>query len=249
MNTLSVDIAKIKVDPDIQPRLDGLDNDHVKALKEGQENWSALSVVEDDGEYLLVDGFHRLAAAQNLGLKEIFVEVMEPAENEDLYSLAFRLNALHGRPLSLSDRRTFAAYLLQLHPASSDREIGRRSGLSQPTIATLRTSLEKTAKIERTPVREGKGGYTYSRPPEKTEAEEEDSSPEEEVVEYLDQLLKFLRYRKKLEAWKNPKKVANICRDLLGDKKAKALASKLEDESRPIYETACYIQDREPYGN
>jgi hypothetical protein len=39
--------------------------------------------------------------------------VLQVADDDDLPSLAFDLNASHGRPLSLGDRRAFAFYLLE----------------------------------------------------------------------------------------------------------------------------------------
>ena len=81
---------RILVDPDLQPRVGGLDAEHVAALQENPEAWSPLAVI-DDGGYLLVDGFHRLAAAQNLGLETVAVEVRTAPEDGDLKGLAFTL--------------------------------------------------------------------------------------------------------------------------------------------------------------
>ncbi|HUY03947.1 MAG TPA: ParB/RepB/Spo0J family partition protein, partial [Rhodocyclaceae bacterium] len=106
---------KILADPHMQPRVDGLDLEHVRALEAVAEAWPPLKVVRQDDRYLLVDGFHRFAAAQNLGLETVPVLVLDPPEDGDLHGLAFSLNAAHGRPLNLSDRRAFAARLLQAH--------------------------------------------------------------------------------------------------------------------------------------
>lgn len=117
--TLEVALARVVVDPDLQPRVGGLDSDHVAALQENPEAWSPLVVV-DDGGYLLVDGFHRFAAAQNLGLQSVRVEVCEAPNDGDLRALAFALNATHGRPLTLADRRAEAERRLQAEPAVSN---------------------------------------------------------------------------------------------------------------------------------
>lgn len=158
----SLPIDAIVVDLDLQPRTGGIDGEHVRALEESVEDWPPLSVVERAGRFVLVDGFHRLAAAQNLALDTVDVRVFPTPTDRDLRGLAFALNARHGRPLTLTDRREEAARLLVLVPTSSDREIGRRCGLSQPTVAKVRGALEAGAQIERTPTRVGRGGYTYA---------------------------------------------------------------------------------------
>ncbi len=75
--TLDLPIDRILVDPALQPRVGGLDAELVRALEETPEAWPPLRVAERDGQYILVDGFHRLAAAQNLGLSTITVEVID----------------------------------------------------------------------------------------------------------------------------------------------------------------------------
>lgn len=155
-------ITAITVDPVLQPRTAGIDPDHVRTLEAVADAWPPLVAVERSGVLILVDGYHRYAAAQNLGLATVPVEIRDLPEDGDLKGLAFSLNAAHGRPLTLQDRRTRANDLLHAHPDWADREIGRRCGLAQPTVAKLRSDLESSAQIEQTDVRVGKGGYTYT---------------------------------------------------------------------------------------
>ncbi len=155
-------LDQITVDVDLQPRIGGIDADHVRALEESVEHWGPLVVVRLDGRYVLVDGFHRLAAAQDLELESVEVRILDSPEDGDLRGLAFDLNVRHGRPLSLADRRTEAGRVLRMRPELSDREIGRRCGLTQPTVARVREHLEASAQIEHTETRVGRGGYTYS---------------------------------------------------------------------------------------
>lgn len=159
--SLVVPISQIVIDPTIQPRVGGIDNDHVRALEEAVDSLPPLSVVVLNGGYVLVDGWHRLAALQNQGRLEISVVVLEVPEDDDVHRLAFELNASHGRPLSLADRRAEAERELLANPAVSDREIARHCGLSQPTVAKIRTGLEQSAQISQTTERVGRGGYHY----------------------------------------------------------------------------------------
>lgn len=243
-----VTLSQIRLDSSLQPRVSGLDNDHVRILQETPETWPPLSVVKQGEQFLLVDGFHRYAAAQNLGLEEINVQILETPLDGDLFALAFQLNAAHGRPLSLQDRRAFAERLLKAHPDWADREIGRRSGLAQPTVAAIRQQLEETAQIEQTAIRKGKGGYTYTVSQEsESKKRSENPLPEEQgenaVVERLHQLLEFLRLQGELQELKDPRKSARSCVDALGNKRAKALGENLQKACSLILKLASALQN------
>lgn len=160
MHQLNLD--RIIIDPALQPRVDGVDPGYVRALEDVLDAVPPIRVVEWDGQKILVDGFQRVAAFQNRGVTTVPVEVVPAPADGDLKALAFALNAGHGRPFSQTDRRVEGTRLLRLHPEWADREIGRRCGLAQPTVAKLRAELEASAQIEQTDVRVGKGGYTYT---------------------------------------------------------------------------------------
>jgi len=159
---ITVALSDIVIDPTIQPRVGGIDTDHVRALEEAVDSLPPLSVVVLNGGYVLCDGWHRLAALQNQGRQKVSAVVLPVPDDDDVHRLAFELNASHGRPLSLDDRRAEAARVLHFDPATSDREIGRHCGLSQPTVGRIRTEMERTETIEQTTERRGRGGYRYS---------------------------------------------------------------------------------------
>lgn len=160
-----VSCSQVTADPAFQPRTDGLDLSHVQTLETVPDAWPPLRVVQDGDRFILVDGFHRFAAAQNLGLETLPVEILDRPADGDLFSLAFALNAAHGRPLNLSDRRAFSARLLRASPEMSDREIGRRAGLAQPTVAKVRRDLEASDDIAPVESRVGRDGRSYRASP------------------------------------------------------------------------------------
>lgn len=148
MTTAALKMDRILVDPALQPRVGGLDAAHIAALKENPEAWPPLVVVERGG-YLLVDGFHRYAAAQNVGLETVPVEVREMPADGDLHALAFALNAAHGRPLTLADRRGEAERLLGADATvSTSTSPGARRSRRRP-LPRSANSLRRPSRYRR----------------------------------------------------------------------------------------------------
>jgi hypothetical protein len=259
MDAITIPITSTTADPALQPRTDGLDLDHVRALEMVAEAWPPLKVVAQGDRFLLVDGFHRFAAAQNLGLAEIAAEVLEAPADGDLHALAFALNAVHGRPLTLSDRRAFAARLLRAHPDWSDREIGRRSGLVQPTIAKVRQELEREEAIAPAVARTGRDGRTY---PAKPRIAEEAAEPlgllaaiahaitpaeriaQRNIARYLQRLATVLEEQDDLSGFETIEDGAAACQAVLGAEGARDLAVRLGWSSRNIVALAEKLGDR-----
>lgn len=243
---IKVSVTKITADPALQPRIGGLDLDHVNDLEAVSESWPPLKVVAQGKSFIIVDGFHRFAAAQNLGLETINAEVLPLPEDGDLFGLAFALNAIHGRPLTLSDRRSFAARLLKAHPDWSEREIARRAGLVQPTVGKIRQELEARAAIPQTDNRVGRDGRSYAVKP-KDRHKNADSyqtgstlfekigdafTPAErrkqrEIARYLQKLADALEDQDKLTSFETIENAVDACRAVLGAEAAHELAGRL----------------------
>ncbi len=259
--TADVRIDELKVEASLQPRVGGVDADHVRTLEERPDSWPPLKVVRQHGSCLLVDGYHRLEAAKNLGLKSIRVEVVEVPPDEDIHELAFALNALHGRPLSLDDRRAFAERLLRDRPHLADREIGRRSGLSGSTVGAIRKRLEESAQIEQTTERVGRGGYRHTvgrrtgelPEPDPGEAISDLFKPQERrqqkrLVRYLERLAVALDDQYRLGGWETHEDAARACQEVLGGEGAAELAQHLGDGAHNVLMAAValgYDEDAE----
>jgi hypothetical protein len=251
MSALSIRPSEITTDPALQPRVDGIDAEHVRALEPVAEHWPPLKVVKRGGDYLLIDGLHRLAAARNLKLKAVAAEVLDLPANGDLHSLAFALNTAHGQPLTLSDRRAFAARLLRAHPDWSDRVIGRRSGLVQPTIAKVRQELERRADIPVTATRVGRDGRQYAAAPRQAREATKtlggvvetvisafDRTGRWQISRYLSRLADVLEEQDQLKGYETIDDAVHACRAVLGDDGAKKLAGRLGWSSDNILKIA-----------
>ncbi len=261
--TTELSLAAITIYPDLQPRVGGLDPAHIRSLEETPDAWPPVVVVRHESGYLLIDGFHRLAAAQNLGRQSITAEVLDPPADGDLRGLAFRLNLHHGRPLSLADRRAYAAHILQTRPELSDRAIGEMAALSGNTVTAIRRALEAAAQIERPTERVGRGGYVY-REPDHQPGELPDQglgatlgdvaatlfSSAERVrqrrwTSYLQRLATALCDQYAVPGWTEATlgDIVRGCRLVLGDEKARTLAQQLGPSARNVVTIAELLGD------
>jgi hypothetical protein len=101
----------------------------------------------------IIDGIHRLRAAEYRGDHEIAVRFFEGTDVE-AFVIAVSQNIAHGLSLTLSDRRAAAARIVRSHPRWSDRAVASVTGLSPKTIGVVR---QKSA-VELEPDRIGSDG-------------------------------------------------------------------------------------------
>jgi ParB-like chromosome segregation protein Spo0J len=85
----------------------------------------------------VVDGVHRVRAAQLLGRHEIAARFFD-GDDGDAFVLAVHANVTGGLPLSLADRKAAAARVVASHPHWSNRVIATATGLSAATVARVR---------------------------------------------------------------------------------------------------------------
>ncbi|MEU9336632.1 ParB/RepB/Spo0J family partition protein [Streptomyces sp. NPDC048290] len=117
------------------PRLDGEDEDHVRALAELDEE-QLPPVVVHRATMRIIDGRHRVRALELRGVDT--VRVCFDDGGEDPFVLAVQHNVRHGLPLSLVDRTAAADRILGSHPHWSDRKIASVTGLSAGTVRAIR---------------------------------------------------------------------------------------------------------------
>lgn len=138
-----VEVASIRLDGDTQPRA-MLDEALVSQLSHDMRNGAevpAILLFEDSaGTRWLVDGFHRVCAAQNTGRDKLKARI-EKGERRDGFLRALELNA--GKPLTPADRAACVGRMLGDPEWSrwSDREIARRCSVSPSTVAAMKAKL------------------------------------------------------------------------------------------------------------
>ncbi|MCZ7416015.1 ParB/RepB/Spo0J family partition protein [Streptomyces sp. WMMC897] len=98
------------------------------------------SIVVHRATMRVIDGMHRLRAAELRGEKEISARFFDGSA-QDAFVFAVRANVWHGLPLSLSERTAAAGRILRSHPQWSNRAIAAATGLSAKTVGAQRRRL------------------------------------------------------------------------------------------------------------
>ncbi|WP_328904601.1 ParB/RepB/Spo0J family partition protein (plasmid) [Streptomyces sp. NBC_00441] len=121
--------------PGRSPRLDGIDEAHARRLAEVYD--SLPPVLVQRPTMRVIDGMHRLRAAEILGHEVLRAQFFDGADEEAFIQSVAR-NIAHGLPLSTADRKAAADRILRSFPAMSDRSIGIYTGLDAKTVAGVR---------------------------------------------------------------------------------------------------------------
>jgi hypothetical protein len=117
------------------PRLAGENPEHVRALAEILPELPPILV--NRSTHRVIDGMHRLRAAQLRGDRKIRVRYVESGP-EMAFLLAVEANAKHGLSLTLPDRKSAARRIAGFRPDWSDRLIAGIVGLSPKTVGAIR---------------------------------------------------------------------------------------------------------------
>ena len=147
-----VEIAALTLDDELFPRerLDhGTVDEYAERMQEEGARFPPIRVIKDrEGNLLLIDGWHRVAAARRLGYAKLHARVRS-GEWSDALEAAAASNALHGRPRNTADKRRAIEMLLALPEwrDASDRAIARHCKLSNHFVADVRGRAPSAAPI------------------------------------------------------------------------------------------------------
>lgn len=136
----TVAISRIKINGGTQIREALYDNATLEEYRDAMESGATfppIVVVEDGDSLWLVDGFHRVAAAQKLGRKTIDANVRQGTLEEAQW---LACSANRGLLRNAQDKKNAIIAALR-HPRSrdlSDRAIGVHCGVSHHTVAAVR---------------------------------------------------------------------------------------------------------------
>jgi len=144
MELIKLDIGSITQDPRTQPRAiidEYIVNEYRLDMMAGDQ-FPPLVVFSENGKHYLADGWHRLAAAKQIGATDIDCAVKAGTIRDAiLYSCS--VNAGHGKRRTNGDKERAVKKLLN-DPEWvqwNDHEIARRCNVTHPFVGKLRSSL------------------------------------------------------------------------------------------------------------
>jgi ParB-like chromosome segregation protein Spo0J len=148
--SVTVPLARLKRDPRLWPRT-RLSETRVKEFAEiyradGKEAIDPiiLAPIGPDGEYVVLDGWHRIEAALRAGLTHLLAIIQSVASEEEAYEVSVRLAAHGARPMTWTEKRAAIDRLLRANPSRSDLATAQIAGVSHPFVARRRALLDQT---------------------------------------------------------------------------------------------------------
>jgi transposase-like protein len=133
-----VDIEELVLD---DPPRSQLDDSYVRSLARAPGPLPAIVVHMPTRR--VVDGRHRVRAAILRGERQIAARLCFD-DAAEIFALAVAVNAAHGHPIPIDDRKRHATALLARYPQWSTRRIAVASGLAPGTVGRLRGAASPT---------------------------------------------------------------------------------------------------------
>src|SRR5262249_12389141 len=122
---LDIDIVRRELDPQ-----------HVADFRRSDpRKWPAIIITKTDVGYLLLDGYHRVAAALKRGFTQILAECRTFQCEADIIEAIFDANAVKGLKISKESRSAFAHWLWKRYPQMKYKDIGLRCGISPSAVS------------------------------------------------------------------------------------------------------------------
>lgn len=159
MDVREIPLDELILDPNLNLR-DRLDEATVERYVESWDRMPPITIYEVDNRWLIVDGFHRHAAAVSLNRRTIPAEIREGSFSDAL-DYAAGANLRHGLPLTRAERRRAVEVKLRLHHDRSDRGLADDLGVHRDLVAKVRRQLVESAQIPANETRLGADGKTY----------------------------------------------------------------------------------------
>jgi hypothetical protein len=176
---MKVLLEKINMDTSIQCRA-GINVETVSEYAESMKAGEKFPAVILFGEYI-GDGWHRIMAARQAGLKHIDADCREGGRAEAL-KFALGANAANGLRRTNADKRRAVEIALAEFPTLSSRAIAELCGVSAPTVAVVMGTC-KTFTPE--PTVTGSDGKQYpASKPKMPKRPTEFKTPQEEEAFY-----------------------------------------------------------------
>jgi len=149
LNKSVINIDEISTSTETQIRvtmnIDQIEH-YAERMQEG-DTFPPVLIFKVGNEYILADGFHRIAAAKQLGLKKISCSVEGDGDAIDIVRAAIHGNTIHGLPMTKQDRLKAINLFDRIAKGrfgkyATTREVAELVGCSHTTVANIRKDRE-----------------------------------------------------------------------------------------------------------
>jgi len=134
-NAQTIQIDAITIVPDFNVRSTALNQAKIAEYAENFQQLPPIQVFDVQGDLYLVNGWHRMAAALKLELKEVNIEVVGSGSRLDAIDYADQANLKHGIPLTPDQRKSVALRFVERHPDWSARKVAEIMGCSNKSVS------------------------------------------------------------------------------------------------------------------
>ena len=120
-----------------------LNKEHIEHLVASNlQGIPPIEVVHTNNGYAILDGYHRVEAAEILGYTSLPARIRSYEDEDAVIDTAFRANFKHGLPASHKDRAAYVLWLNETYEISQT-EIAKRAGLSQSRVSRILKRAEE----------------------------------------------------------------------------------------------------------
>lgn len=143
-----------------------------------------MESIKHDEDDNILDGWHRLEIADEMGLAEVPMKLMLGLTESDKRAVALSLNAAR-RQLSDTELEELVASFLKKDPKQSDRKIAEETKTSHSKVAEVREQLEEKKeipKVDETQRQAADGGKApqKDKPPKERKKKDKTQTPTEQ---------------------------------------------------------------------
>jgi hypothetical protein len=118
-----------------------------EGVKDAKYPFPPVRVWQRDGKYVLIAGFHRVAAAKQAGMESIFVSEFSGTEDE-AFEIAIRDNSKHGLRLSRGDLKVCIEKAFRRNSNMSLTLVAEMTGASRSWCQKIKEELEQLSGNE-----------------------------------------------------------------------------------------------------
>lgn len=176
-----VNLKDVVVDQKYQSRmeLDDLLVQHYAELMTDGVQFPPVKIVNVENQYILVDGFHRFRATEEIGEYEIEADVIAGSWR-DVLLLKWKSNTAHGKPLARDEKRRLIREMLADEECKqwTNRQIGKFLNVSHTLVNSVRVEAETVA-----PAVPAKGKSGNISTPEVAKPDDETDEPDDAPTE------------------------------------------------------------------